>query len=224
MPFGGHGHRAARRRGRRPSRSARRSSPSTTAPGRRRRRVVDPADGRPVSGRAVAAVARDEGHRGGQDRRHDVDRSHRRPRRLRRQADRGQAPTPQGLRVRRAARSRRHNPDEFVPSSGVAASATRTERGAAAPTAPAAEPDAGRRAGCWPSRRCASWPRTSGVDLDATCTATGEGGVITRDDVAGARRRATTAPRTVSPIGPAAPSRAAEAREEPGTRSRACAR
>ncbi len=75
-----------------------------------------------------------------------------------------------------------HNPDEFVPSSGVAVG-DRTERAprASAPTAPARAPGTGRVLAKPPVRKLA---KDLGVDLDAV-QASGEGGVITRADVEG---------------------------------------
>ncbi|MEO7236391.1 MAG: dihydrolipoamide acetyltransferase family protein [Lapillicoccus sp.] len=93
-----------------------------------------------------------------------------------------------------------HNPDEFVPSSGVGVG-DRTERAPRA-TAPAAArtPGAARVLAKPPVRKLA---KDLGVDLDQV-VASGEGGVITRGDVEGHG----------SPSVPAVSSGPIEAREE----------
>ena len=146
--------------------------------------AVEPGiEGSPAPKMAAAAAAAERGgDRGGQDRRHHVDRSHRRPRRLRRQADRGQAPSPQG----RGCRPRSRRPT-LVGRGGTDVAVEPVELAAAA--APARPRRAARRALAKPPVR--KYAKDLGIDLGPVA-GSGEGGIISRADVdahaAGVRR------------------------------------
>ena len=197
VPFAGTVGRAARRRGRRRSTSARRSSPSTTA----RRR--------PAAGRRPASTPRRRPEPVESQARHAAGGRRGRAevaRRSRRQADarrywRATARAP----PRRAARKRRHRLGG-VRGAGAAGWQTvlhgHARHGAAADRGggPGGRAGAhvrarrpGRHGSLWPSRRCASSPRTS-ASTSPPSPRTGDGGIITRADVeAGGLRRGAAA-------------------------------
>ena len=125
--------------------------------------------------------------------------------RLRAQDHRGQAAAAQGRagRSRVGAGARHAAPAPSPPMRRCPAGPTSANRctpdpdGASAagpapplpgpgPAAPAA--DGHRRRPCWPSRRSASWPRISAIELSEV-PGSGPGGVITRDDVLAERAR-----------------------------------
>ena len=205
-------HRAARRRGRRRSTSARRSSPST-----------------PVRRRAAAR----------RPRRRRAPTRRRRPRRPPRSASRpptapsspgmigGPAPTAdarrcssataRGRRPPSAARARRRAARRGHRAAGV--SPCRADRGAAAAApgrpsaAGAAAPSGANGAGarCSPSRRSASWPRTS-ASTSPPCRRPARAATITRDDVERGRRAARSERRRAAAGAPPRPAAERETR------------
>ena len=198
----------------RPSTSARRSSRSTSAGD----------GGRPGGGAAAGASASAAAARSGRDRDRPVTEEAVEPGLVGGPAPGGQASAPRRLR-------RRARPQAAARSADRRPGRSRARpRPAAAPAtaAPAPAPGSpGRRrpaVGCWPSRRCASSPRTS-ASTSPTSRRPARTASITRDDVeqAAAEGTAGDGAAAAAPRAPGRPGGAAAASARRASRSRGCA-
>ena len=229
VPVRRHGGRAVGRRGRDGRRRARRSSRSRPAmPRRHRPRRTGRARGRqPRRGPGADAQGR-RGRRARADRRPRSRRPHLGAGRLRPTHDRGEAPPAQGRRrpsVSSPAAAQAGVQHAFTPHATPAARRSTSpmrHRPTRRPVPSRLDDRRGRRttSRCWPSRRCASSPRTS-ASTSRRHRRPAPGGTITRDDVQDLRVRHDAAAGGAAAVAPRARPPASARR---GSRSRACAR